>query len=86
MCALLLIVSGRAKLIEKIRNNPKNVRFEELCKATEMYGFVYMRHKGSHVMYAKGNIFLNYQNINGMAKAYQIRQFLDAIDMQEETK
>lgn len=78
-------MSKKQKIIEKLKNNPDNVRFEELCKATEMYEFVCRKTKGSHVIYTKGDIFLNYQNDNGMAKAYQIRQFLDVIDMQEES-
>lgn len=78
-------MNKRQKIVEKLRNNPDNVRFEELCKATEMYGFICRRKKGSHLIYTKGEIFLNYQNNHAMAKAYQVRQFLDLIAILEES-
>ncbi|MEM6283392.1 MAG: type II toxin-antitoxin system HicA family toxin [Chloroflexota bacterium] len=36
------------KLLEKLRNNPKNVRFEDLQKLLESFGFVLKRSSGSH--------------------------------------
>jgi predicted RNA binding protein YcfA (HicA-like mRNA interferase family) len=41
-------MSRDKKLLEKLRNNPKNVRFADLCKLLESYGFVLRRSSGSH--------------------------------------
>ncbi len=44
----------REKLLAKIRNNPKGVRFEDLTKLLEWYGFELKRVKGSHHAYTRG--------------------------------
>ncbi len=38
--------------------------------------------KGSHRIYVKSGVFeiLNFQNVKGMAKQYQVRQFLNVVD------
>lgn len=41
-------MSKRKKRLEKIRQNPKNVSFEELRKVLEDFGFELVRSKGSH--------------------------------------
>lgn len=41
-------MSKRRKLLERIRQNPKNVSFEDLRKLLEMYGFIFKRSRGSH--------------------------------------
>jgi predicted RNA binding protein YcfA (HicA-like mRNA interferase family) len=47
-------VSKQAKLLAKIRNNPRAVRFEELTKLLEWYGFELKRINGSHHAYTDG--------------------------------
>ncbi|MDP2277566.1 MAG: type II toxin-antitoxin system HicA family toxin [Nitrospirota bacterium] len=66
------------KLFDRIKNNPQNVRFDEICKLAEVFGFKYKGGKGSHKVYSKKGIIdiLNFQNVHGMAKPYQVRQFL----------
>lgn len=70
------------KLFDKIRNNPRNVRFNDICKLAETFGFEYKGGRGSHKLYMKKNVheILNFQNVNGMAKPYQVRQFLKIIE------
>jgi predicted RNA binding protein YcfA (HicA-like mRNA interferase family) len=46
-------VSRREKLLAKIRNNPKSVRYDELAKVLEWHGFDLRRSKGSHRMYVR---------------------------------
>lgn len=46
-------MSRRAKLIADIRNNPKDVRFEDACKVAELLGFVGKGGDGSHNAYAR---------------------------------
>jgi hypothetical protein len=69
-----------------MRRNPKGVRFRDLCKVCDFY-FGEARQKGSsHRVYGtpwQGDPRINIQNADGMAKAYQVRQVLKAIDRLE---
>ena len=74
------------KLLGQIRRNPRNVRFADLQKLCERY-FGESRRHGSHLIYHtpwKGEPRVNIQPSGGMAKPYQVRQVLRAIDMLEE--
>jgi predicted RNA binding protein YcfA (HicA-like mRNA interferase family) len=75
-------MSKLKKLSDKVRNNPKNVRFDEICKLAEAFGFNYKGGKGSHIVYSKKGIpdIVNFQNVNGMVKPYQVRQFLKIVE------
>lgn len=79
---IILNMVGWRNLFEKIRQNPKNVHFNDLCRLVEKFGFRFRGGKGSHKIYVRKGIFeiLNFQNVGGMAKPYQIRQFLNVID------
>ncbi len=69
------------ELVAEMRLHPKGVRFVDLCRVCD-YGEA--RHKGSsHRIYRtpwQGDPRVNIQNDHGMAKAYQVRQVLRAID------
>jgi hypothetical protein len=73
------------KLIH-FKNNPKNVKFSELCNVCDFY-FGESRQSGSsHRVYKtpwKGDPRVNIQNSKGKAKAYQVRQVLKAIERLE---
>jgi len=73
-------------ILLRIRRNPENVRFKDLCKACDFY-FGSPRQKGSsHRIYRMpwpGDPRINIQNYKGKAKAYQVRQVLMAIDKLE---
>jgi hypothetical protein len=66
------------KLIQKIINNPKDVRFADACKAAEMIGFVSHQSKTSHRVFKRDNEFeiLNFQNNKGKIIAYQAKQLI----------
>lgn len=68
-----------AKLLARARGNPAGLRFSELCRLAEAFGFVFQRQKGSHRIYAHEPLreIMNFQEDAGMAKAYQVRQLLD---------
>ena len=51
-------MSKKAKLLAKIRNNPRAVRFEELVKLLEWYGFELKRVRGSHHSFVRGHYHL----------------------------
>ena len=82
----------KKKSFNEIKKNPKNVRFHTLCKVTESFGFVCRGGKGSHRVYIRRGCkeILNFQNINGKAKPYQVRQFIKIIEkyslMEEENE
>ena len=77
------------QLIEKMRKNPKNVSFADLCKLCTHY-FGEPRHKGtSHVIYKtpwQGDPRINIQNNKGKTKIYQVKQVLLAIEKVEKMK
>ncbi|MBI4193477.1 MAG: type II toxin-antitoxin system HicA family toxin [Betaproteobacteria bacterium] len=78
-------MTRREKLLAAIRNNAKNVRFEDACKVAELVGFVRTGGKGSHTVYArKGEpTILNFQNRNGYVPPYQARQLIAMMDKYE---
>ena len=74
------------KLVEKIENNPNDVKFTDLAKVCEHY-FGTPRQKGSHLIYKTpclGDPRINIQDKDGKAKPYQVKQVLRAIRMIEE--
>lgn len=78
-----------ADIIASMKRNPKGIRFQELCKVCEYY-FGEARQTGSsHRVYKTpwlGDPRVNIQNDKGMAKAYQVRQVLKAIERLEEER
>ena len=69
------------KAIEQMRENPKDVNFKDLCKVCDYY-FGEARTSGSHRIYKmpwQGDPRINVQDDNGKAKAYQVKQVLEAI-------
>jgi hypothetical protein len=75
-------LSKRAKLIARIRNNPKDVRFEDACKVAGWLRFVGKGRDGSHNAYSRPGEpeGLNFQNWNGNIPPYQARQLIAMID------
>ena len=72
-----------ADILIRMRQNPKNIRFTDVCKVCDAY-FGEARQKGtSHRVYKtpwQGDPRVNIQNKKGKAKAYQVKQVLEAID------
>lgn len=70
------------KLLEKARASSSNLRFEEACKLAECHGFTLSRQKGSHRIYKSPTWpkILNFQEVNGKAKDYQVEELLEVID------
>ncbi len=75
-----------AEKIKQFKNNPKDIKFSDLCKVCDFY-FENARQSGSsHRVYKtpwKGDPRVNIQNSKGKAKAYQVRQVLKAIERLE---
>lgn len=76
-------MSRDEKLLKKARENPKNLKFSELCRICELVGMKARKPVGSHHPYKRSRPpihTITIQNNNGMAKKYQIKQVLDFID------
>ncbi len=76
-------------ILEKMLQNPMAIRFSELAKVCEHY-FGEPRQSGSsHRVYKTpwyGDPRVNIQNNKGMAKIYQVKQVLLAIEKFEESR
>jgi hypothetical protein len=72
-----------AEILAQMRRSPGGVRFPDLCRVCDEF-FGAARHRGtSHRVYGTpwpGDPRVNIQNAKGMAKAYQVRQVLRAIE------
>ena len=72
----------KRKLLAKIANSPKAARFDEVVVLLNAFGFYLSRIKGSHHIFVHPTIpeLVNLQNVQGEAKAYQVRQFLRIVE------
>ncbi len=72
----------KQKILLKLLSGSKNVEFTDLQKVIESFGFKLSRISGSHHIYIHPEVseLINLQNVNGQAKPYQIKQFLDIIE------
>lgn len=70
------------KILQRVIASPHNVRFADLAKLFEAFGFKLLRVSASHHIFGRAGIpeQLNIQNVRGQAKAYQVRQFLKLIE------
>ena len=78
-----------AKSLQKMRNNPVGVRFEDLAKVCDAYFGKPRQQNSSHRVYKTpwvGDPRVNIQNAKGMAKPYQVRQVIRAIEKLEDMK
>jgi hypothetical protein len=72
----------REEIYQKFKGNPADIRFEQLCRAAELFGFKFKGGKGSHRIFVRDGIreMLNFQEVKGKAKPYQVRQFIKVIE------
>ena len=79
-------VARVADIIRRARESPATVRFRDVVKVCDAY-FGSPRQAGTtHRVYRTpwpGDPRVNTQNDNGMAKAYQVRQVLRAVEKLE---
>ncbi|MDR3586019.1 MAG: type II toxin-antitoxin system HicA family toxin [Desulfosporosinus sp.] len=71
------------RILERILSGSNNIRFEEIVALAEIYGFRLARINGSHHIFVHPEVreLVNLQNVNGMAKPYQIRQLLKLVEL-----
>ena len=71
------------EVLERMQRQPKSIRFAELCRVCDEFFGDARQGGSSHRVYKtpwQGDPRVNIQNAKGMAKAYQVRQVLRAIE------
>jgi hypothetical protein len=73
-------MTRRSKLLQKALADPATLRFQELCNLALQLGFLHDRTKGSHFIFKCSGLLrpLNFQDVDGLAKAFQVKQLLAA--------
>ena len=73
-------------ILAQMNQNPKDVKFSDLCKVCEKFFGNPRQSASSHRIYKtpwQGDPRINIQNHKGKAKAYQVKQVLLAIEKLE---
>lgn len=78
-------ISGRMKprkTLERILGGSKSIRFADLARLAEAFGFQLARVQGSHHIFSRPGVpeLVNLQTVRGEAKPYQVRQFLSLVE------
>ena len=74
------------EILTQMKRNPKDVRFNDICKVCQHFFGKPRKSAGSHRIYKTpwlGDPRINVQNDRGKAKAYQVKQVLLAIEKLE---
>jgi hypothetical protein len=73
-------------IVAEMRKNPKGIRFADLCRVCDFYFGAARQASSSHRVYKTpwpGDPRVNIQDDKGLAKAYQVRQVLRAMERLE---
>jgi len=75
-------MATKRKILRKIVAGSKNIRFSDMIRLVEGFGFRLSRTEGSHHIFVHSDIpeLVNLQEVKGKAKPYQIRQFLKLVE------
>jgi len=70
------------ELLQKALRSPASLRFGEMVRLAEAFGFREARQRGSHHIFLHPDVpeLVNLQDVNGAAKPYQVRQFLKLVE------
>ena len=73
---------NKHKLLKRIVGGSRNVRFADMVLLVESFGFRLSRVSGSHHIFVHPEIpvLLNFQEVGGKAKPYQIQQWLRLVE------
>jgi hypothetical protein len=77
-----LVMSQIDKLIKSVKNNPKDVRFEDLRKILLYYKFVERQPRGgsSHYYYSKDNIAISVPKKHPVNQIY-VKQVIELLEL-----
>lgn len=70
-------------ILNQMKQNPKGIKYKDLCNVCDRYFGEARQNSSSHRVYKTpwpGDPRVNIQNDKGYAKAYQVRQVLKAIE------
>ncbi len=80
-------MSKKDKLLAKALRNPQGLKFSEFEALLKQCGWTFDHQKGSHqIWYSLKRHRLSIQNRKGMAKAYQVKQFLQRYEVENGSK
>jgi hypothetical protein len=74
------------EIISKMKRNPGEIRFSDLCRVCDHFFGEPRKSASSHRVYKtpwQGDPRINIQNYKGEAKAYQVKQVLLALERLE---
>jgi hypothetical protein len=74
------------EIITRMTQNPKGIRFSDLCNVCDHFFGEPRQSTGSHRVYKipwQGDPRINIQNSKGKAKSYQVKQVLLALEKLE---
>jgi len=77
------MASSIDELLEAMKQNPVGVRFADACKVADHFFGEPTQNKSSHRVWKMpwpGNPRVNMQDEKGSAKAYQVRQLVEAVE------
>lgn len=78
-------MSQHRKLLSKAKRNPEGLNFSEFQTLMTQCGWIKDRQSGSHqIWYSPEGMRISIQIRNGMAKGYQVRQFLSALKEEDD--
>jgi predicted RNA binding protein YcfA (HicA-like mRNA interferase family) len=74
---------NKRKLLQRVLSGSKNIRFADFISLVEAFGFRRVRTSDSHQIFEHPAIgeLVNLQNRKGKAKPYQIKQFLELVEL-----
>ena len=75
-------MSRKDKLLEKIKNNPKNIRFDEIDKVLLSAGFMRRqpRKGSSHYTYVLGDLIITIPYKRPYIKSRYVKEALDLLE------
>ena len=85
----LSIMDTAAETLRRLRANPKGIRYAELAAICDRFFGEPRQRSSSHRVYRTpwpGDPRVNIQNDRGLAKAYQVRQVIKAIERLEDRR
>jgi hypothetical protein len=74
------------EIVLKMKENPKGIRFSDLCKVCDHFFREPRTNASSHRVYKtpwQGDPRISIQNKKGKAKSYQVKQVISALDRLE---
>ena len=73
-------MAKRAKLLEKLKNNPKDATFAQIEKLLKSEDFILDRISGSHHIYKRGSIIFVVPRHGGKVKTVYVKRLIEILE------